>query len=67
MTTEKPSGLLRVLGVGFGVAVLIGSSVGVGILRMPGTIASYLNSEGLIILLWLLGGFLSLAGAALRR
>ena len=34
--------LLRVLGVGFGVAVIIGNTIGAGIFRAPGTIAEQL-------------------------
>ena len=65
MKNKKPSGLLQVLGVGFGIAILVGNSVGIGILRMPGTVASYLNGEWAIIGLWLLGGALALIGASI--
>ena len=65
MTHKKSSDLLQVLGVGFGVAILVGNSIGIGILRMPGTVASYVGSEGLIMLLWTLGGFITLAGAVI--
>ena len=34
--------LLRVLGVGFGIAVALGSSIGAGIMRTPATIAARL-------------------------
>ena len=65
MIEKKPAVLLKILGVGFGVAALVGNSVGLGILRMPGTIAAYVHSNGLIILLWLAGGMLSLLGAVI--
>jgi basic amino acid/polyamine antiporter, APA family len=55
--------LLRILGVGFGVAVVIGGTIGIGILRTPGTIASQLGLPWLIILIWLLGGLYTLLGA----
>ncbi len=55
--------LLRILGVGFGVAVGIGTMVGVGILRAPGPIAALLGSPWLIMLAWTLGGFYCLLGA----
>ena len=42
--------LLKILGVGFGLAVGIGSTVGVGILRNPGGVAEQLGSFWLIIL-----------------
>ncbi|HLI62002.1 MAG TPA: APC family permease [Terriglobales bacterium] len=50
------SHLLRILGVGFGVAVIVGSTIGSGILRTPGEIAAQLGSKDWIIGLWLLGG-----------
>src|SRR5579883_158352 len=50
------SHLLRILGVGFGVAVIVGSTIGSGILRTPGEIAAQLGSQDWIIGLWLLGG-----------
>jgi APA family basic amino acid/polyamine antiporter len=55
--------LLRILGVGFGVAVVIGGTIGVGILRSPGAVAAQLGSVWLIILVWLLGGVYALLGA----
>lgn len=48
--------MLRILGVGFGVAVVVGNTISVGILRTPGEIASHLQSSTLIITLWILGG-----------
>lgn len=48
--------LSRVLGVGFGVAVVVGGTIGVGILRTPGTIAGFLADPALILLAWTLGG-----------
>src|SRR5205807_1547683 len=55
--------LLRILGVTFGVAVIIGGTVGVGILRSPGEIAGYLGSVWLVMLVWVVGGLYSLLGA----
>jgi basic amino acid/polyamine antiporter, APA family len=55
--------LRRILGLGFGVAVIFGGTVGVGILRLPGTIASQLGSFWLIMLMWLAGGCYALLGA----
>jgi hypothetical protein len=37
MTTITARPLRRILGLGFGVALVFGSMVGVGILRLPGT------------------------------
>ena len=36
--------LLRILGVGFGLAVGVGNTIGTGILRTPGEVAGYLGS-----------------------
>ena len=55
--------LLKILGVGFGLAVGIGATVGVGILRSPGLIAEQLGSFWLIMLAWTLGGVYCLLGA----
>ncbi len=55
--------LLRILGVGFGLAIVIGGTVGVGILRSPGPIAEQLGSVWLILLVWVLGGAYALLGA----
>jgi hypothetical protein len=41
--------LSRILGLGFGIAVIFGGTVGVGILRLPGTIAGELQSVPLIL------------------
>jgi basic amino acid/polyamine antiporter, APA family len=55
--------LLRILGIGFGIAVGIGGTIGVGILRIPGAIAAQLGSAWLIILIWMVGGIYTLLGA----
>jgi basic amino acid/polyamine antiporter, APA family len=55
--------LLRVLGVGFGLAVIIGNTIGAGILNTPGTIAQHLPNPGLFIGAWILGGLYALLGA----
>ena len=55
--------LLRVLGVGFGVAVIIGNTIGAGIFRAPGTIAEQLPTTVPFLLVWLAGGLYALLGA----
>ena len=53
----RPKGhLLRILGVGFGIAVIVGGAIGSGILRTPGLVAAELGSPRLIIAVWLVGG-----------
>src|SRR3954447_4006958 len=55
--------LLRVLGVGFGVAVIIGNTIGAGIFRAPGSIAEQLPATVPFLLIWLGGGIYALLGA----
>jgi len=55
--------LLRILGVGFGVAVVVGGTIGVGILRSPGAVAAQLGSVWLVVLVWTFGGVYALLGA----
>ena len=52
--------MLRILGVGFGLAVGIGNTIGTGILRTPGEVAGYLGNGWLIFAVWLLGGIYAL-------
>ena len=60
----RPTGrLLRVLGVGFGLAVTIGNTIGAGILRAPGDVAANVGSEAVFLGLWLVGGLYALLGA----
>jgi APA family basic amino acid/polyamine antiporter len=51
------------LGLGFGLAVIVGSTIGVGILRTPGLVAGHLPSGAAILVLWLVGGLYTLLGA----
>src|SRR5262244_1368057 len=55
--------LLQVLGVGFGLAVTIGGTIGMGILRTPGDIATQLPTSTLFIGIWIAGGLYALLGA----
>src|SRR6185295_18248671 len=55
--------LLRVLGVGFGIAVIIGNTIGAGIFRAPGSIALQLPHPWLFLGIWILGGLYALLGA----
>ena len=63
-TIALPTGrLLRVLGVGFGIAVTIGNTIGAGILRAPGEVAANVGSEVVFLLIWIAGGMYALLGA----
>lgn len=48
--------LLRVLGVGFGLAVTIGNTIGAGIFRAPGEVARQLPDTWLSLAAWTAGG-----------
>lgn len=55
--------LKKILGVGFGIAVVIGGTIGAGILRNPGEIASLLPNYWLVLGSWLVGGLYVLLAA----
>src|SRR5436305_6583623 len=62
--SRSPIGQLRrLLGLGFGLAVIVGSTIGVGILRTPGLVAGHLPSGAAILVLWLVGGLYTLLGS----
>ena len=46
--SRKTGHLLRILGVGFGIAVGVGNTIGTGILRTPGEVARYMGSASLV-------------------
>jgi APA family basic amino acid/polyamine antiporter len=58
-----PRSLLRVLGLVFGLAVVVGSVIGSGIMRAPGVVALGITSPPLILAAWALGGGLALLSA----
>jgi APA family basic amino acid/polyamine antiporter len=62
-TAGAPHGLHRILGLGFGLAVIIGSTLGIGILRTPGLVAGQLGTPPAILSVWLAGGLYTLIGA----
>jgi len=63
MSVTPSSGLRRILGLGFGLAVTIGGTIGVGILRTPALIAGQLHGEWPILLIWIAGGLYTMLGA----
>ncbi len=63
MSDSRKNQLQKSLGLSFNIAVLIGGTIGVGILRTPGSIASLLNNQWLVIASWLFGGLFVLIGA----
>jgi APA family basic amino acid/polyamine antiporter len=59
---SKSNQLKKKLGLSFGIAILIGGTIGVGILRTPGAIAGMLANYWAIIFCWVLGGVYILIG-----
>src|ERR671920_2490918 len=55
--------LPRPLGLGSAVAVLIASTMGSGIFRLPASVAERLQSPGPVLLAWVIGGVIALFGA----
>ena len=60
MSATRP--IARVVGTGFGVAVSVGSTIGIGILRLPAAVAQAIPHPAEIIAIWIFGGFYALAG-----
>ena len=60
-TNSRP--LRRILGLGFGLALAFGTTIGVGILRLPGLVAEHIGDRTLIMGFWALGGLYALLGA----
>ena len=56
--------LLKILGVAFGLAIIVGSTIGAGILRTPGAVIAHVGSSPLALLIWAIGGRYALLGAA---
>jgi basic amino acid/polyamine antiporter, APA family len=62
-TTGRSGQLLRILGVGFGAAVTVGSTIGIGILKAPALVATQLHDAAPILVAWVIGGLYTLLGA----
>ncbi|MGH7022499.1 MAG: APC family permease [Caulobacteraceae bacterium] len=60
---HHPRGLLRVLGLAFGLAVVVGGVIGSGIMRAPGIVAQGFTTTPLILAAWTLGGLASMLAA----
>jgi len=55
--------LPRHLGLGSAIAVLVGSTIGSGIFRVPAGVAERLHQPGPVLLAWVVGGLVALFGA----
>jgi len=64
MSSETSGQLRRVLGLGFGLSVSVGGTIGIGILRTPGLVAGHLHSPLAILCFWIAGGAYTLLGAS---
>ena len=62
MTKQPQNQLLKLLGVGFGIAVTLGGTIGTGILRKPGPIAAMLGDYWLIMGVWIAVSIYALLG-----
>jgi len=60
---SEPPGLLRALGLGMAVAIVVGNVIGSGIFAKPGEIAEAGRTFPLVITAWVVGGLLSFLGA----
>ena len=56
--------LQRILGFGFGLAVIVGATLGIGILRSPGLVAGQLGTRTAILAIWIVGGIYTLVSAS---
>lgn len=51
------------LGLGTAITIIIGSMIGSGILLLPGTMGALIGNSGLLLLAWIVPGFLTIVGA----
>jgi APA family basic amino acid/polyamine antiporter len=58
-----PRHLLQVLGTAFGLAMVVGATIGGGILGTPGSVAAALPTTALFMAAWVFGGINALLGA----
>ncbi len=62
-TAASPPALRKELNLFDTVAIVVGTTIGSGIFLIPSSIASELNSFGAVLLVWVLGGILTVFGA----
>jgi APA family basic amino acid/polyamine antiporter len=61
---RSSGGLLKVLGMWFGIAAAVGNTIAAGIVRSPGDIAQWLPNIYLFFGVWIIGGLYALVGAS---
>jgi basic amino acid/polyamine antiporter, APA family len=59
----SPPTLRKELNLFDAVAIVVGTVIGSGIFLLPSSIAAQLNSLGAVLLVWVVGGILTLCGA----
>jgi len=62
-TRASSPSLLKILGVAFGLAMIVGNTIGSGILRTPGDVAALIPSGAWFLGAWAAGGVYALFGA----
>ncbi len=62
-TSDKQYHPRRVLSSGFTLATIVGGTIGLGILRTPGEVATVVSDPLMFVSLWVLGGLFSLLSA----
>lgn len=60
MITER---LPRTIGLFSAIAIIVGTTIGSGIFRVPSAVATTLGEPGPVLLAWIIGGLLALFGA----
>lgn len=63
MRTQMSRDLPRTVGFWGAIGIMIGVTIGSGIFRQPASIAQHLGSPAMVLVLWGVGGLLSLFGA----
>lgn len=53
----------KILGVAYGIGLNVNNVIGSGIVTTPGIIWNMIKSPGTVLLLWLIGGIVSMAGS----
>jgi amino acid transporter len=57
---EGPS---KILGAVYGIGMNVNNVLGTGIVTSPGIVWKTIKSPGIVLLLWLIGGIISMAGS----
>ena len=63
MSSTSSSGLVRSLGLGFVIVIVVSNILGSGVYKKVAPMADQLNSSGWVLVAWVLGGLVTLFGA----